>query len=106
MQNLFNEIIECLKEHNLTWADVQWVGTNQYTFSIGHFRNIALDINYNNEYGIQEINPNLKIVGSDWWLERHEYDGSEWWEFKTMPIKPSYNIIPLEKNIYEDFILR
>lgn len=22
------------------------------------------------------------------WLERHEYDGSEWWEYKTMPTEP------------------
>jgi hypothetical protein len=30
------------------------------------------------------------VVGKDWWLERHEYDGSEWWEFKTMPDKNKY----------------
>lgn len=30
----------------------------------------------------------LKIVGDNWWLERHEYDGAEWFEFKTLPQKP------------------
>ena len=30
----------------------------------------------------------LLIVGKDFWLERVEYDGSEWWEFKTMPREP------------------
>ena len=25
--------------------------------------------------------------GSDWWLERGEYDGSEWWEFRREPVK-------------------
>ena len=30
----------------------------------------------------------LLIVGDDWWLERHEYDGAEWWEFKTLPCEP------------------
>lgn len=25
------------------------------------------------------------LVGDGWWIERAEYDGSEWWEFKTIP---------------------
>lgn len=25
------------------------------------------------------------VVGKDFWLERGEYDGSEWWSFKTTP---------------------
>lgn len=30
----------------------------------------------------------LTLVGEDFWLERKEYDGQEWWEYKTTPIKP------------------
>lgn len=30
----------------------------------------------------------LIIVGDTWWLERHEYDGCEWFEFKELPSKP------------------
>ena len=45
-----------------------------------------------NGFGGAEVNENLFVVGADWWLERHEYDGSEWWEFKTLPTKP-----PLER---------
>jgi len=33
-------------------------------------------------------------VGDDWWLERHEYDGSEWWVFQKLPIKPQNKIEP------------
>ena len=40
---------------------------------------------YNDGYGIEEINTDLILVGKDFWLERHEYDGSEWWEYKSMP---------------------
>ena len=29
-------------------------------------------------------------VGDNWWLERAEYDGSEWWEFKTIPKEPRW----------------
>ena len=29
------------------------------------------------------------IVGWNWWLERREYDGAEWWELETKPIIPN-----------------
>lgn len=31
-------------------------------------------------------------MGDDWWLERHEYDGSEWFELKECPDKPKQKI--------------
>lgn len=33
-------------------------------------------------------------------MERHEYDGSEWWEFKTIPIKPN-RLLPNFKSLTE-----
>ena len=30
----------------------------------------------------------LVVVGKDFWLERNNYDGSEWWEFKQVPVEP------------------
>ena len=46
------------------------------------------DFEYDNGYGAAEIPMDLIVVGKDFWLERHDYDGSEWWEFKTMPEEP------------------
>lgn len=43
-------------------------------------------INYDDGYGGQEIDSSLVIVGDDWWLERAEYDGAGWFEFKKQPI--------------------
>lgn len=43
---------------------------------------------YDAGFGGPEINESLRIIGDNWWLERHEYDGSEWWEYKTLPLKP------------------
>lgn len=31
-------------------------------------------------------------MGDDWWLERHEYDGSEWFELKELPDKPKQKL--------------
>lgn len=44
----------------------------------------VIDVNYDNGYGGQEL------YGIIWyedgtWSERGEYDGSEWWEYKSMP---------------------
>ena len=47
----------------------------------------SLDFNYDNGYGGQQL------FGIVWfedgtWLERGEYDGSEWWEHKILPPIP------------------
>jgi hypothetical protein len=41
----------------------------------------------------------LEIVGDDWWLERHEYDGAEWWEYKTKPSMPESIVTDLDTAI-------
>lgn len=84
MQNLLNETLEILEENGKTPADVLWVGGGQYAATWDEFAVLA-DADYYNGYGGTEVPVDLYVVGDDWWLERHEYDGSEWWEFKTMP---------------------
>ena len=87
MTNLLTETyVELLRNGKLT-TDVLWVGTLKSYTDWETFYNTA-SIEYNSGFGGQEINPRLLVVGDDWWLERHEYDGSEWWEFKCLPIKP------------------
>lgn len=44
---------------------------------------------YDNSYGTQELFGIVWMNNGDW-LERHEYDGSEWWEYKTCPDIPEY----------------
>lgn len=86
--NLLKETLEDLKSQGKTPTDVLWVGTLSTKTSWDNFAKLA-DFCYDDGFGIQEINENLLVVGKDWWMERHEYDGSEWWEFKSMPIMPS-----------------
>ncbi len=66
--------------------DVRWVGSRDGKLAMpwADFAEIA-DFDYDNGYGGQEIAKDLVVVGVDWWLERHEYDGAEWWEYKTIP---------------------
>lgn len=51
----------------------------------------------------QYVATDLVLVGDDWWIERAEYDGSEWWEFKSIPVRKQYmkNITNLHKGMWD-----
>lgn len=94
MKNLLQETVEVLFENNKIPNDVKWVGTREIKFTWDKFAELSNE-EYDNGYGGQLVASNLIIVGDNWWLERHEYDGSEWWEFKEMPITPERDIVPI-----------
>lgn len=85
--NLRKETLTVLHDHGLDWSDVRWAGNRAFQINLDDLWE-AMDINYDRGYGSQEIAHDLIIVGDDWWMERHEYDGAEWWEFKEYPVKP------------------
>lgn len=86
--NLLNETRSALRENHKTWLDVRHIVCDAGEIPIPDFRRIAF-ADYDAGYGSVEVNPSLKIVGDDWWLERAEYDGKEWWEYKTLPSVPT-----------------
>ena len=86
--NLLKETIEVLKENGKTLKDIKWVGSRDYLIELEKLKGI-FNIEYDEGFGAPEIAEDLFVVGEDWWLERHEYDGSEWWEFKSVPKKPT-----------------
>ena len=47
----------------------------------------SLDFNYDNGYGLQELSGTVWLEGGAW-LTRGEYDGSEWWEYNSLPSIP------------------
>ena len=87
MENLLEETLKILKQNNLTEIDVIWIGNRKKKTSWENFKFLS-DLTYDSGFGWHEVCLNLMIVGKDWRLERHEYDGSEWWEFKKMPDMP------------------
>lgn len=119
--NLLQETMHALGVYKKTPSDVLWVGIknlpaigkNLIDLLFGYdevqemswpwrdFAKIA-DFEYDDGYGGQEIQKGLVIVGKDWWLERHEYDGSEWWEFKTLPERPNVGKILTRDLIYKE----
>lgn len=87
VENLKEETLQALAEHGKTIDDVRWIGTRAEEIPVDDFLRVA-DREYDEGYGGAEVRY-IFVVGDDWWLERGEYDGSEWWEFKTMPTRPT-----------------
>lgn len=48
----------------------------------------SLDFLYDSRYGGQELYGTIWYEDSSW-SERGEYDGSEWWTYKTIPTIPN-----------------
>ena len=88
MISLLEDINCTLQVNNKTFDDIEWIGGTHYQIPKDVFINIAKETYYNSGYGRQEIAKDLVLCGKDFWLERNECDGSEWWEFKTPPKKP------------------
>ena len=63
------------------------------TLKVGHTKKDyeeflkLLDFSYNAGYGTQELYGFIWLVNGAW-AERAEYDGSEWWEYKSIPVIP------------------
>jgi hypothetical protein len=93
--NLLSETIDVLNNSGKTRSDVRWIGSTHYGyFDWEHFVKIA-NVEYDDDgYGAAKVASHLVIVGDDWWLERQEYDGSEWWSYKSLPTKPLNKIEP------------
>lgn len=47
-----------------------------------------LDFNYDAGYGMQEVDGRVWLMKEGTWLERGEYDGSEWWNYQECPVIP------------------
>lgn len=123
--NLLAETIACLENNGKTVNDVIWVGTENEKATWNSFASVA-DFDYDNgwlerhEYVRwlhtqnrsylngsdwwellcgEVVDTALLVVGKDFWLERHEYDGSEWWEFKALPFEPETVIELTQKDL-------
>ena len=93
IRNLREETIAVLKEHGKKWSDVVGVCGNDFQITKEQFLKLA-DKRYDSGYGGNEVALDLKVVGKDFWLERNEYDGAEWWEYKELP---NLSSLPIKK---------
>ena len=90
--NLKEETLLLIKKYGKTPEEVIWVGSLEYGYiTFEEFLGLS-DFEYDKGYGAQQIASDLYVVGTNWWLSRHEYDGAEGWVFNTHPKQPEKHL--------------
>lgn len=87
LKNLWIETICDLEDHGKTFDDVLWIGCPGFKISKEDFKRLANE-EYDSGYGAADVAEDLIIAGSDFYMTRGEYDGSEWWEWHEQPEEP------------------
>lgn len=84
---LLQETCDALDEAGKSPMDIYWIGSRSGAFACTWEEFGALArVRYDNGFGSSQVATDLVIVFKDGsWLERGEYDGSEWWQFKKTP---------------------
>lgn len=90
LKNFKEEILKILKIYNKTSEDIYFVTDNTVYCSFDEFLNIIQDYEYPFLSKNTNINPYLKIVGNNWWIERKISKNLEYWIYKSLPQSPFY----------------
>ena len=102
--NLLEDTLDVLGKNGKTALDVEFIRFNTEDGARHceweEFEAKASTTEYIKDYSGPHINSALMIVGRDWWMERAEYDGLEWWKFCERPRKPVVYAAP---NLKEDW---
>lgn len=85
MTNLWEETIGKLAVHDKSFDDVMYIQGSDFGIQKDNFKQVAKKTEYNSYFGSAKVAEDLVLVGDNWWLERQEYDGNEWWEYKEKP---------------------
>lgn len=95
--NLKNETFRILEKNDKDFTYIKWavlfidfgdsykdiiLPPNYTKEDLNKFIN-DIDFDYDDGFGGQEVFGKIMLV-TDSWLERGEYDGSEWWEYKRV----------------------
>lgn len=92
-----NDKIKCAQiMHEIDVNDFNTYSLSYYTYSlrVGYTQKEydrfvdSLDFEYDAGYGGQELFGNIWMEDGSW-FERAEYDGSEWWTYKSTPRIPN-----------------
>lgn len=103
--NALVELKKVLKENDLSFNDINCANISICTYDnfVNHNGIMSLlfdsekdsieilisfldKIEYDDGFGGQELFGRI-LTNKNSWLERGEYDGSEWWDYRTIPTK-------------------
>ena len=88
--NLLKETIEDIHRFGKSLSDISFIGSSIKDINISWEQFLILaNKEYDNGYGSQEVSKDLIIVFNDGsYMDRSEYDGSEWWSYRKVREKP------------------
>lgn len=99
--NALVELKKVLKENDLSFNDINCANICISTYENFGRMSLVFDsekdsieilisfldkIEYDDGFGGQELFGRI-LTNKNSWLERGEYDGSEWWDYRTIPTK-------------------
>jgi hypothetical protein len=103
MSNLLSETIVAIDRAHQWIENIVYIGSPAHHFAAtwAEFMQVS-DFSYDNGYGSARIPEELVILFRDnSWLERGEYDGAEWWQFKKPPAIPQALTDPITQHWLE-----
>lgn len=101
MINMVNELNEAIENSGHTNDDIDWCAVGlldngeyggEERPKVQTYTHVVLEYDsvvYDDGYGSQRLF-GVVVFKDGTWLERGEYDGSEWWEFKSTPNMKDY----------------
>lgn len=98
MKNLLKETEAFISNNKIKMSEILWIGGGGYKFSWHEFTILA-DFEYLENSDIIFIEPSLRIMGKDFWIERsvdiNKYgERRECWKLKKVIRKPRINRVP------------
>ncbi len=87
--NLWDETSAALKKRGISQSAIKYVLNKEGFIEMGEFAMVSSGYWYDNEGESIGVDPTLKIVGNNWWLERKCIDGKEGWTFRRKPLRPT-----------------
>lgn len=104
MRNALEELLNILERNNCSvkcayittdrhsyWDDDEYIRPKPILLKEGYTSEEyqeflhRMDFEYDAGYGGQELYGTVWLMEEGTWLERGEYDGSEWWDYKKCP---------------------
>ena len=86
-RDLYTETVQAMKSIDKDPYDIRRIGSYDGEYECSWFEFVSLaDFHYDSGYGGTEVATDLIILFTDGtWMERKEYDGSEWWQYVKPP---------------------
>ena len=78
--NHLDEILTVLRDNGKLQSDIRFCESGELCFTWLALKQVLAQAS-----GHRHIRSDLKIVGNGWWLERDQWDGDDFWVFKTTP---------------------